>query len=1645
MNKIGLYFFCILLACPTILFAYNIEIGGVCYLLQENNAIVTYPNSSVPTQDMPSNYTGSVVIPQKITTGGKTYPVTAIGEKAFFHSTITSITLPEGLLTINRQALSFCKELKELCLPNSLTHIGFDAFAYNTSLSKVILGENIELIEQGAFYSSSVVNVYINTTTPPTISKYLFSSFPTLYVKANSIDQYKNSSWARFGSLIIDPDANYVYKDLVDLIDKYSTISYTIGTKPGQYTASKVKEFDAALNYAKTLDENSSPEIIKKTVKKIVNSIPSANQIITGYYRIVSAGKGKGYSGGPYDYEYKAALYNRNGRVCWSMYDPCNYNMIYKFTQKEEDCWAIYNPFDSSYIGKATANFSCSVATDTNPVVQKITHWGNGKYTIQNVDNSYVFSLTNSHNGCDESTGTLNVWGTSQEATQYGINLWYLELVPEDYVNILQSKIPSGNNIEDAIELYGTLNGEIIASNDPGCHKKENIDNYSSALADVKALTGTEAASQIQSAITKLKVAYNQVLTSNPIRPGFYNIVTAGNGTGYSGGPYNYEGKSAIYNKGNFVKWKPYDSHDFNLIYYLSEADSQNWNVFSVIDQTYINKGAKTYSTPVSTSADPITSQNFTFISEAKFSIGFNSNPYVYSVVAGHNGTIDDNGYLNIWGTPSEAKKYGVNVWYLKTVSENVLNDFFNTREGALAKCLDYENKANSMIVGTEPGFFFKEKVLAFKRKINEAKTALSDDHLTVEQRQLTLKSLEDEYIKAQETVPITDGYYYIVNKNERYIKQHGNKAALYTAPYYLVSKNNSACFYDTFNKNNANYIFKITKEYDRYIIENAYTHFYLNLTDGNVDVNDILNCTENFAVPQKITWLDSGSFSISDTSNCYNIVLADTVSYGKRDFILTDFVCNNTNNNINAWGLLPLTQNEVKKIIEAQSNTDAATTKAYNDMVSYQDSVQNTYNKIVNNIGNKYNIDAITELKSKNRVVDNYIKTHDCDIITTSKEYSIATTELKEAIECALESKPDDHSALPLQGKPIGALSVDYSSNQSSTTVNTPNDAFDDDFTTIYASYERSTGFVGLDLGKPHVITKVAYAPRQDWAKRMVLGVFEGANKPDFSDAIPFYVIKEIPEYSKITYAKVNCSRGFRYVRYVGPNDARCNISELRFYGTEGCGDDSRLYQMTNLPLVVIRTTANIPEVTSKTTWQEGHINIIFEKGTALKTDSVSIRGRGNGSWTFEKKPYKIKLQNKSRILGMPAKAKEWTLINNYGDKSLIRNNVAFCLSRIFEMKYTPACSLVDVIFNGQYKGSYQLCDQIEVRKNRVDITEMTTQDDSDENLTGGYLIEIDAYAGSEPKHFNSKYYNIPVTVHYPKNDIITTRQFSYIQEAFNQLCASVNSSLYKSESSGYKKYLDETSWLKYFLIEELSGNTDGYWSVYMAKDRNDVFRVYPVWDFDLAFDNDRRTHPILTMTDFLSLNSKSSAANGVRSFNRKIVESCSNELKELWSWYRYKGNLTYEYISAVVDSLGNENNLSQEYNYIRWPILNVCTQQQYIARGTYKAEVDFINEYLYDRIAWLDNKVGLEEPIGIHDNSTSELRGGIHGRVGEISVRGIKVNSAISIYNANGLLICNKVIKEFDNSFKLPKGMYIVKIKDNSGSVRTEKVAVR
>ena len=410
------------------------------------------------------------------------------------------------------------------------------------------------------------------------------------------------------------------------------------------------------------------------------------------------------------------------------------------------------------------------------------------------------------------------------------------------------------------------------------------------------------------------------------------------------------------------------------------------------------------------------------------------------------------------------------------------------------------------------------------------------------------------------------------------------------------------------------------------------------------------------------------------------------------------------------------------------------------------------------------------------------------------------------------------------LTGTVIGTSEcVNYSNGQKTTTVNTCANAFDGNLDTFFASWERSYTWAGLDLGEAHVITRVGWSPRNDGQGegRVVLGVFEGANSPDFMDALPLYVITEPGTIGTISHADVTCSKGFRYVRYVGPSDARCNIAELEFYGYKGEGDDAQLYQVTNLPTVSIHTlNGEIPydkehEIVSQLT-------IVSDYGLLSKPGKT--RERGNASRSFPKKPYRIKFDKKQSVLDAPSKAKKWTLINNYGDKNLMRNLLAFELSKRTGMPYTPHGTLVDVMLNGEYKGTYQLCDQVEVKEGRVDIVEMTTEDNTGDALTGGYFIEIDAYAYEENSWFQSSKGN-PVTIKSPSEDSITSQQSEYIRQKFNAM------------EKSWRTYLDKNTFLRHFLVGELSGNTDTYWSVYMYKERGDnMFYTGPVWDFDLC-----------------------------------------------------------------------------------------------------------------------------------------------------------------------------------------------------------------
>ena len=544
---------------------------------------------------------------------------------------------------------------------------------------------------------------------------------------------------------------------------------------------------------------------------------------------------------------------------------------------------------------------------------------------------------------------------------------------------------------------------------------------------------------------------------------------------------------------------------------------------------------------------------------------------------------------------------------------------------------------------------------------------------------------------------------------------------------------------------------------------------------------------------------------------------------------------------------------------------------------------------------------------------------------------------------------------------------SVDYNNNNAKTEeVNTKENLFDRNFSTYFASFNRSRTWVGLDLGEKHIIEKIGYAPRNSQAERVQLAIIEGANNSDFSDAIPIHIITSAGVERQMNYADVNCSRGFRYVRYVSPYNVRCNLAELAFYGTPGEGDDTQLYQLTNLPTVVINTK-DAANIASKENEVSSTVYVISENGTKFHyAEETGVRGRGNASWGFDKKPYRLKFDKKVKLLDAPAKAKKWTLISNHSDKSLMRNILAFEISRRVGAKYTPYCHPVDVIVNGEYKGCYQLCDQIEINENRVNITEMEPEDVSGEPLTGGYLFEIDAYSYNEPSNITfSSGRGIPVTIKSPDDDDIVPQQKQYIESYFKNLESRLFANNFTNEEKGYRQIFDTESFIKHFIVGEVSGNTDTYWSTYMYKERGDD-KIYtgPVWDFDIAFENDSRTHPINSHNDFIYATSVSSAAGGdnMKKFVSRIIKEdpvANAQLKQMWNELRENGTLSEEALTAYIDQTAALLNQSQELNFKRWNILNKKFHMNFQALGTYEAEVGTVRDYINARLERLDELI--------------------------------------------------------------------------------------
>jgi hypothetical protein len=336
-----------------------------------------------------------------------------------------------------------------------------------------------------------------------------------------------------------------------------------------------------------------------------------------------------------------------------------------------------------------------------------------------------------------------------------------------------------------------------------------------------------------------------------------------------------------------------------------------------------------------------------------------------------------------------------------------------------------------------------------------------------------------------------------------------------------------------------------------------------------------------------------------------------------------------------------------------------------------------------------------------------------------------------------------------------------------------------------------------------------------------------------------------------------------------------------------------------------------------------------------------------------------------------------------------------------------------------------------------------MTSIDNALPNVSGGYCVEIDAYYHTEDLYFFS-YTGIPVSFKYPKADEIIPEQLNYIRTHFNLMESALNSLNYKDPINGYRKYLDLESFIRFFLVGEISGNTDTYWQTYMYKKRNDdKFYFGPVWDFDLAYENDNRTYPINNNSNWIYASTGSVAHGNVRNLINRLFtdDNFVLQLRAIYANYRSKGIISKEALLEIVDDYASLMKHSQRLNFMRWDIMNQLVHQNPRLHGNYEAEVNNIKRYISERIDWMDRRLFYVPTGKPRIPNLSDII--VFSQENTICFNNVLESVKITITDIAGRVIHSGIIKN-NTSTTVPKGAYIILISDLNGNRKTIKCLV-
>ena len=386
-------------------------------------------------------------------------------------------------------------------------------------------------------------------------------------------------------------------------------------------------------------------------------------------------------------------------------------------------------------------------------------------------------------------------------------------------------------------------------------------------------------------------------------------------------------------------------------------------------------------------------------------------------------------------------------------------------------------------------------------------------------------------------------------------------------------------------------------------------------------------------------------------------------------------------------------------------------------------------------------------------------------------------------------------------------------------------------------------------------------------------------------------------------------------------------------------------VHAFTGLPVLWIETEDRAP-VESKEEYITARFRLAEDVATRSSGDVMEmtglIRGRGNTTWKLmPKKSYRLKLDEKASLLGEPAD-RSWVLLANYADKTMLRNATALRMGYMSNLDYTPRSHFVEVIFNGHYDGTYQLCEHLKVAHHRVDVGD------------DGFLMEIDSRATTEADSVKIKVGHIASPICIKDPDVaLDSEAYRFAARFLAKADSALFSDGFTDPETGWRRYLDMDSFVDWYLVNEIARNNDAVFfsSCFMNLRRDGTAEggtlcMGPLWDFDIAFGN-------VNYND--NYEPEGFWIKTVPWYARLMQDPAfAARVRERFAWF-------YDHRNDILDGINQDARYLRravEENENRWGTFYEIIWQNHDVWGNYQNEVQYMKSWFISRMDWLRNQ---------------------------------------------------------------------------------------